>query len=337
MIKYSWAKYNDKPIHISDVTLEMRKNGSFLNIITNEKMTAYLEGKFKPHFHHLNKTNFSNETYLHEVAKDVFKDAYLNSIENKIPFYLEYPINAECDKHFKQTNIICELGTKTETYDLTQTFDKLKVEKGFDEFVPDIQLLSTKKPTEIIFIEIEVTHKSTQKKLNSGNKIIEIKIENDSDIINLKNNILSFNKDNTKFYNFKLPTITKDFCSQTKKGCRESRKVFVLNKNGSYEFLDYYLESILGEIYSNSDNIKFVDYDLERFYQKGKSESENQIEYLKRKGIQIRECELCRYVGYSRKKINKKDVRLSLFCKFKKESTESESAINCEYFRTKKH
>ena len=111
----------------------------------------------------------------------------------------------------------------------------------------------------------------------------------------------------------------------------------MLNKNGSYEFLDYYLENILGKIYSNSDNIKFVDYDLERFYQKGKSESENQIEYLKRKGIQIRECELCRYVGYSRKKINKKDVRLSLFCKFKKESTESESAINCEYFRTKKH
>src|SRR5690606_3664910 len=99
MIKYSWAKYNDKPIHISDVTLEMRKNGSFLNIITNEKMTAYLEGKFKPHFHHLNKTNFSNETYLHEVAKEVFKEAYLNSIENKIPFYLEYPINAKCDKH----------------------------------------------------------------------------------------------------------------------------------------------------------------------------------------------------------------------------------------------
>ncbi len=298
-------------------------------------MTAYLEGKFQPHFHHLDKTNFSNETYLHEVAKEVFKEAYLDAIENKVPFYIEYPIKAECNKHFKQTNQICELGTKTETYDLTKTFDKVLVEKGFDNFIPDIQLLSTEKPTEIIFLEIEVTHKSTQNKLNSGNKIIEIKIKNDSDIINLKNNILSFTKTNTEFYNFKLNKVTKDFCSHTKKGCREFRKVFVLKKNGSYEFLEYYLENILGEIYSNGDNIKFVDYDLEKHYQTGKTESENQNEYLKRKNIQIRKCELCRYCGYSRKNSDKKEVRLSLFCKFKKESTKSKSAIKCEYFRTR--
>ncbi|MEL0454892.1 hypothetical protein WJN01_01540 [Flavobacteriaceae bacterium SZ-1-7] len=335
MVKYSWAKYNNKIVHINDVTIEMRKNGSFFNLISNKKMTAYLEGKFKPHFHHLNKVNFSNETYLHEAAKEVFKETYLDAVENKVPFYLEYPIKAVCDRHFKQTDIFCNIGTRTEAYDLTKTFDKIKVEEGFDEFKPDIQLLSTKKPTEVIFIEIVVTHKSTSKKLNSRNKIIEITIKNDSDVIGLKNKRLSFEQNNTEFYNFKLNSTTRDFCSLTKKGCREYRKVFILNKNGSYEFTEYYLESILAEIYSNQENIKFVDYHLDKFYNERKTESENQIEYLNYRNIQIRECELCRYAGYSRRRINKKEVRLSLFCKFKKELIQSENALSCEYFRTK--
>lgn len=81
MIKYSWARYKDRPIHISDITIEMRNEDKFFNLQTGKRMTPYLNGKFQKHFHHLENSPHDNETYLHETAKAVLHDTYVNCLK----------------------------------------------------------------------------------------------------------------------------------------------------------------------------------------------------------------------------------------------------------------
>ncbi|MBI1268136.1 MAG: hypothetical protein GC193_11985 [Cryomorphaceae bacterium] len=332
MITHSWARYKGKPIHIDEVTLEMREEGEFFNVVSGKKMTAYLEGKFQRHFHHLVPDKTSKETYLHETAKQVFLDSYEQALQNDKPFQLEYAYDATCNRLFKETGVKCKLGSRTDKFDLTRVYDTFFLEKGYEGFQPDIRLSSTKNPLENIFIEIAVTHESSSKKLKSGHKLIEIKIRNDEDIKALRKNHISVLNANTSLYNFRKKGIESEFCLSSEKGCREFRKVFIQYKNGTYEFPQYYLENIWSDISINHERIKNVDYQVEKTFVY-LNDKENKEDYLKRNGLEIRECKLCKYVAHNREKIGKKNFRTSLFCKFLKENVTDEKAELCEYFR----
>ena len=333
MIKYSWARYKGKPIHIDEVTKEMRKEGEFFNVVTGKRVTAYLEGKFQKHFHHLTKDKISEETYLHETAKLVFRDSYKQALLDHEPFQLEYEYNATCNRLYEETGIKCELGSRTDKFDLTRVYGTCFLEKGYDGFQPDIRLSSKENMSENIFIEIAVTHEFSAEKLKSGHKLIEIKIRNEADIKALRNRCISVLNANTSLHNFRKKRFESAFCLSTDKGCREFRKVFVLYKNGTYEFIQYYLENIWSDISVNQERIKTVDYKAEKTFFHHLNEKENEKEYLKRNGIQIRECNLCRYVAHNREKIGKKKYRTFLFCKFLREKVPDEKAKSCEYFR----
>lgn len=332
-IKHSWARYKGKPIHIDEVTKEMREEGEFFNVVSGKKMTAYLEGKYQRHFHHLVEDKISRETYLHETAKLVFKDSFEQALQNDEPFILEYEYYATCNRLFDETGIKCELGSRTDKFDLTKVYDTCFLEKGYDGFQPDIRLSSTENSSENIFIEIAVTHDSSAEKLESGHKLIEIKIRSDEDIKALRSKHISILNSNTSLYNFRKKRIESGFCVSYEKGCREFRKVFIQYKNGTYEFPQYYLENIWSDISTNHDRIKTVDYQAEKTFVHRLNEKENKNEYLKRNGIQIRECKLCRYVAYNREKIVKKEYRTILFCKFLRVKVADEKAELCEYFR----
>jgi hypothetical protein len=186
MIKYSWARYKDRPVHISDITIGMREEDTFYNLQTGKRMTAYLNGKFQRHFHHIEYTEHDNETYLHETAKQVFNDTYQNCLERDIPYEVEFQKANICQQHLSLTGIVCELSDVLASYDLTQRFKGIKVERRFDELKPDIQLLSMEGENimDVIFIEIVVTHKSTIDKIKKGKRIIEVTISSEDDILN---------------------------------------------------------------------------------------------------------------------------------------------------------
>ena len=318
MIKYSWAKYENRPIHISEVNLNMRKEGAFFNIVTNERMTAYLEGKFRPHFHHISENSVSHETYLHQVAKEVFQETYLHALENKQPFYLEYYVNAKCNHHSAMTNIVCDFGLRIEKFDLTKIFDTIHVERNYDRFRPDIKLSSTKN-NEVIFIEMQVTHKSNEEKLNSGIKIIEIKIENDQDIRNLRNTSIYLNQQKFEFRGFKKKEVTDSYCSSNEKGCRTIKNIFFQYKDGTYEFMEETIENIITHIHSNESIIKHFDFEIDSIYNYSEKKIESQTRYLRRKKITARDCPSCRYVGTTKWLLKSGAVKTELFCKFKKE------------------
>uniref|UniRef100_UPI004047594C hypothetical protein n=1 Tax=Roseivirga sp. TaxID=1964215 RepID=UPI004047594C len=335
MIKYSWAKYENRPIHISEVDLNMRKEGAFFNIVTNERMTAYLEGKFRPHFHHISENSVSYETYLHQVAKEVFQETYLNALSNKSPFYMEYYVNAKCNLHSKITDIICDFGVIIEKFDLTEVFDLIHIEKNYEQFRPDIRLSSTKN-NEVLFIEIQVKHKSTEKKLNSGNRIIEIKIENDLDIQKLRQKSIKVNQSKVKFYNFKEKTTIGGYCSANEKGCRTVKNIFFQKNDGTYEFMKDTIENIITHIYSNESLIEHYDFTIDNIYSYSESKFESKIQYLKRKKIAIRDCGSCRYIATNKWLYKSGTVKNELFCKFKKKVVEPDKGFSCKYFRPPK-
>lgn len=314
----------------------MRNEDEFYNLLTGKRMTAYLNGKFQKHFHHLEYTPHDNESYLHETAKEVFEDTYSNCLKTGQPFYLEFYKAVECRNHYKQTGVICSLGDKLETFDLTREFKVIKVEKKFDELKPDIQLISLKdnKDKEVIFIEIYVTHKSTEKKINKGQRIIEIKINSEDDILRLRRTKLSVIDKKSTFFNFKKTLMTMDFCSQHERGCREFIDTFILHKNGSYAFLNETLENTLSHVAGEENKISKVFYKpFDKFDEQLTDLEKKQkfVQSLVEQNYKLKDCGYCRYVGD--KMIKGKKV--GLFCKFLTKRVENNTAWDCEYYRKK--
>lgn len=336
MIKYSWARYKDRPVHISEITVEMREEDNFYNLQTGKRMTAYLNGRFERHFHHIEYANHDNETYLHETAKEVFKNTYIKCLVKGIPYEVQFRKARNCQQHFKRTGVVCELDDVLATFDLTQRFKDIRVEKRYDEFQPDIQLLSRENETvkDVIFVEIFVTHKSSENKIQKGKRIIEIKICSEDDILRLRNCKLSVSDVNTTFHNFKRTTEVINYCAPHEKGCRTFVHAFVLYKNGAYEFLDDALENVVSHVASEESRIVRVDYKAFQAYSKDASEKDKRNWYLGEainKGWKVKDCRYCRYQGDK----TRKNVVIGLFCKFLKQDIEFNTAWDCNYFRSK--
>ncbi len=335
MIKYSWARYKGNPIHISEVNAEMRLADTFAHVETGKRMTAYLNGKFQRHFHHIESSLHESETYLHKTAKEVFRTTYENCLTNGIPFVLEFLTAGYCTQHFHRSEIKCEVGDCFAEFDLTQKFKHIVVEEQFDELRPDIQLLSKRdeKIEESIFVEISVTHKSTEKKIQRGKRIIEINIRNEDDILKLRSNKISFKTEHVTFHNFKKNPQEVNYCGKYEKGCRTSVNAFILYKSGAYVFLNETLENVVSHVASDEGNIAVADYSaFKKQYYGEMTETEKKHEYLRSlqyRNIHFKDCRFCRYKG---DKI-KRGTSEGLFCKFLKKDITFDSAFECNFFR----
>lgn len=135
----------------------------------------------KWHFaHKANLENCSYESYLHKLAKRLICDCF-----NESPsFNIRYRAKGTCSeqkcsldkKKFCSWNIDREI-------DLKQYYDQCKEEVKVDKFKADLCIShSSKIKLKPVFIEIWVTHKSSEEKLNSKYHIIEIHITSEDDI-----------------------------------------------------------------------------------------------------------------------------------------------------------
>lgn len=135
----------------------------------------------QPHFRHIDpNVNHPNETFLHEYAKHHIAQ----QISCSEQFFISYTIEEKCCKEicgFDRKN--CNLQ-KFDRWDIKQygyntvVIEKnVKTEKG--PFTPDVLIESHRFPDNPIFIEVEVTNPCTDEKLQSGYRIIEIKLPED--------------------------------------------------------------------------------------------------------------------------------------------------------------
>lgn len=140
------------------------------------------------HFAHKSGSECKNayESMLHKLAKEKIRESFFHNSE----FWIEYNYKSYCPnindcKYIRYSDCY---KTETKRFNLKKFYDSCEEEKLYDNDNrrADLKIFSsTNLQKESIYLEFCVTHASDKEKLHSKNKIIEIKIENDSDIFQI--------------------------------------------------------------------------------------------------------------------------------------------------------
>lgn len=152
------------------------------------------------HFAH-KKKNCAYDKYLHSIAEKMIgewfneqKEILLDMVGTKIctnhqncVFYNEWNCKGECRN----------------TYNLKQYYSDCILEHKYKGFVADLFCERNNNTENPIFIEIFVTHKCSEEKINSGIRIIEIAIKSEEDIFNITKSSTLLEGENIRLYNFK--------------------------------------------------------------------------------------------------------------------------------------
>lgn len=176
------------------------------------EMLPRLGLKNKHHFYHKGE---SCESYIHEVAKLLIKDVFDRSER----FYIGYLGENVCQKK-EVCPFVDKLGCNMDInyINLKNYYDICSIETRVEDgFIPDVLLTHSEHKERELYIEIFVTHACSEEKINSGKRIVELKIESIYDVVKLierykKNRKIYpiiIEKSKNKFYNFKekfIPT-----------------------------------------------------------------------------------------------------------------------------------
>ena len=175
-----------------DYSYSLDKNGMLVHVHNAQKGNEYFcpccgaimipKQGVKKRWHFAHKGNLghcSYETYLHKLAKLRIRECFNTSPKFTISFHSTSTCNVSN----------CPLGTTVpctwnplKSFDLKEYYDKCEEEVSIDNFRADLIITNTKRNREPILIEIYVSHKSTEEKLRSGYRIIEVHIESEEDI-----------------------------------------------------------------------------------------------------------------------------------------------------------
>lgn len=330
MIKYQYAKSkNEKLIDIRSLNETNSENTKFFCIGCGNELIAK-RGKIKVHhFAHKNIVTCSEETYLHLLGKQLFFENYTNCLNEQKPFIIEIYQEITCNHYEKDFGFKCNLPKITTKFDLTQFFDKISIETREGSFIADI-MLTSKNDKEKVFVEIAVTHLSTEQKLNSNYRIIELEIKTEDDFEPIKRNFLSVMDSNIKFKNFKTNEINTSVCNGN---CLTNYNFFTLDKEGKCLLKQKNLKQIKNQLVSEKDRI--VKYEIL------KDNGHNYPQIFKKwlatfsqQNLKVKNCFICRYHAENNSwQYSEDTIGVPIFCKFLKVKCNSNQAVACEYFK----
>lgn len=336
-IKYHYA-LNDKGkiTDISDVTENDRRT-KYYCLSCGDEMRPRLGVKNAHHFAHKSTTPDCNpETYLHKLAKYKIKEKF----DSGIPFEISIRQTSGCiDKEHCPFHKADECRAEDyRTYDLRKNYDTCLEEQVIGDYRADLLLISSAKPdTPPILIEIFVTHKCEEEKIDSGEKIIEIQIKKEEDIANLLQSTItepqeySFDKSTIKctFHNFKRTAL------DTKLEVRRIPKFYLFRNGSAYvSNMEDYPSCREAQRKDNPNAILELGIDVDAFPLGQPSPYELVYAIASEQGYIIKNCSLCKY---------RKDAFNSIMsvpnicCLYKKYDTpqypKGPEAMNCSYFR----
>ena len=297
----------------------------------NELITK--QGNIKiHHFAHKQLINCNGETYLHKLGKIIFLEEYTKCLENNSPFYFEQYQKNICNCLETDLGKKCDLGEKLVTHDLTKYFDKIVVEEREGEFIPDLKLISTA-TNEVIFIEIAVTHSSTERKLSSKNRLIEFKVEDENDLKVIEEHYLGQSNPKIIFKNFKEKRNEGSLCNGN---CQMYFNLFLVFNGQKSILLTMKLNDIKKKLIQSGNQIIYShisrDVDAnERIYKYLVAKSHKE-------GVPIKNCFICRYHGENSRLswdwLNSiENPAKAIFCKTHKKSCDSNEAVFCDRFK----
>ncbi len=186
--------------------------------------------------------------------------------------------------------------------------------------------MTSKSGKDKIFVEIAVTHFSTEQKINSKYRIIEINAKNEEDFEPIKSKCLSINNSNVKFKNFKAETINCDG------NCKNPHIFLILDKEGKCLLKpSLNLKQIKECLAKNGENI--AEYKILTNDDCGYSRIFiNAVATFAQENCKIKNCFICRYHADNTSLYDDtKDV--PIFCKSLKVKCNSNKAVTCERFR----
>ena len=309
-------------VNITNISREYRRHHKFFCVSCGKEMTARLGNKRAHHFaHKCDNATCSFETYLHKLSKYAIKWKFDNSPtfeitynclilcknRNSCPFYNKH----EC------------YGYECKTIDLKKYFDTCNEEQTIKGFKADLLLSdSTENYKGRILLEIYVTHRCSERKISSGQKIIEIRISSEEDIENIIKDNISEN-DNIRFYGF---------ANEEKPLHVSNVPRFVLYKSYA-AYVDYY--ALCNNNTRLSDE-SVLELNISQHYPYTIPETIRTYGLAKAitLGYEIKNCAICKYFCYD-------DYAEKYRCNlYKKYSTphfpKQDYAHNCEYYNIDK-
>lgn len=246
------------------------------------------------HFTHKAGTNCSYETYLHKVAKVRIREAFLSSDTFAISYNPLHICAADCPFNYAQK---CS-SLLSKSFDIRKYYDVCEEETSYGGFRPDLHLRSSQFPDrEPIFIEIHVSHKSSESKISAGHRLIELTIESETDINNIverkifegvtnQSNSFYFRDAKCVFFNFNrtYPASPKDFISDTK-------YVLGIKDDGYYDMRSLHCYEPVSKYFpSNEYNILISNARINLLWAYAE---------LEKRGLKIINCSRCKYNLYA--------------------------------------
>ena len=324
---------------ISDVTKEDRKSQRFFCINCGEEMIAKLGEIKSRHFAHKAETlDCNSETYLHKLAKLRLKEKFYSAASFEIAYWQEVKCSDKSSCPFFKEEECKEKRLKS--FDLKKYYDTCQEEQREDSFIADLKISSSQNPKRPpVTIEIYVSHKCSLPKKESGIRIIEVRIKDESDIQDLilhpiaedENCRYSFEPRNPKcrFYGFNKEAKHLDSLDV------RSIPRFYLFKSGS-AFVSNMDERRSCRECSRKDNPKAIlELNIDRFYLDHPSPYEIGYVTALNLGYDVKTCQLCKFRknGFD----SPYGTSANFCCLYKKYGTpqfpDSKDAMNCQYYR----
>ena len=186
MITYQYAKSDDGTSKdINDVSIEYRSQHKFTCFGCGCRMIARLKNDIKErHFAHYKEGMCSRETYLHQLGKEMFVELFEFNRQHNIPLSVEFFQRRICNIKDCPLGVSnpCEESIDSAKFFLLPNYPICLVEQ-FDKETglrPDILLTNEK--GEKVYVEIVVTHETTQKKYDTGIPIVEFSFFDEIDL-----------------------------------------------------------------------------------------------------------------------------------------------------------
>ena len=184
MITYPNAVDENGNVHyIGEITQENRAEHKYYCLGCDKEMVPVLCKDKTDHFRHKVNDLCNPETYLHNLAKKYLAKQFESQPKFEVSYYAtnECPHKDSCQL-FKQFQWKECSGTTLHTFDLKEKYDTCQIEGVYDGYRADVLLTNSKNPDlPPIFLEVSVSHDCTPEKLESGNRIIEMKIRSEAD------------------------------------------------------------------------------------------------------------------------------------------------------------
>lgn len=293
--KYNYClNENGELVHIDSVKDETRHSHRWYCLGCGQEMIPNLCKKKISYFSHKADTACDGETYLHKLAKIRIREKFNKCINFPIKFHRTVPCSESkqcvCFDEQRCMERATFIPSDLKLWDGREVYDTCQEEVSYGDFRPDLLLTCSKIPNrQPVFIEVVVTHKSTEEKINSGYKIIEtneIKSEKDiNDII--QNGFIEGTNCTTRNFTPQSPNL--------KWGDTPFHR-FVLFQSGGVKVDDIYCmdKDKKRAPYSIIElNMKYYNWPFEQHvipdsYKRG-------LVYLWKRNVKIKNCLICKY------------------------------------------